>query len=148
MNKRVLLVSVHPEYAEKLLAGIKTIELRKVKPNLKTGDKLVIYATSPIKAVVGICNVEAVLSDAPYKLWKKVSKHAGISKSRFDSYYDGHENAFGIVCSEPKSMKQPIGLDELRQRWRNFTPPQSYKYIELADMHKLEEWGECATTGS
>ena len=37
-NKKILLLSIKPKYAKKILAGNKTVELRKNKPKIDRGD--------------------------------------------------------------------------------------------------------------
>ena len=45
MSKAVL-ISIRPEWVEKILAGEKTLELRKAKPKLETPFKVYIYCTA------------------------------------------------------------------------------------------------------
>src|SRR4051794_32919901 len=42
------IISIHPSYADAILAGEKTIELRRRIPNISQGARLWIYATRPI----------------------------------------------------------------------------------------------------
>lgn len=49
---RTVLMSIRPGYAEKILAGLKQYELRK-RFGIRTGDRIILYASTPIKAVVG-----------------------------------------------------------------------------------------------
>ena len=45
--KKAVLLSLRPEWCEKILTGEKTIEIRKTKPKLKTPFKCYIYCTKP-----------------------------------------------------------------------------------------------------
>lgn len=45
MSKAVL-ISIHPEWVEKILAGEKTLEVRKNRPNMETPFKVYIYCTA------------------------------------------------------------------------------------------------------
>ena len=38
MPNNILLLSIKPEYADKILAGKKTVELRRVRTRLEAGD--------------------------------------------------------------------------------------------------------------
>ena len=46
MSKAVL-ISIHPEWCEKIINGEKTIEVRKTRPKLQTPYKCYIYCTKP-----------------------------------------------------------------------------------------------------
>ena len=60
-NKDLLIISVKPKYAEKILRGEKTIELRKCAPK-KVGkdDYILIYVTAPVKELWGIYKIEKI----------------------------------------------------------------------------------------
>lgn len=44
---RAVLISIRPEWVEKILHGEKTLEVRKTRPRLKTPFKVYIYCTNP-----------------------------------------------------------------------------------------------------
>lgn len=43
---KAVLISIHPEWVKKILAGEKTLEVRKNRPNMETPFKVYIYCTS------------------------------------------------------------------------------------------------------
>lgn len=45
LPKRAILLSIRPEWADKILTGEKTMEVRKTRPRLETPFKCYIYAT-------------------------------------------------------------------------------------------------------
>lgn len=47
-----VLISIHPEFCEKILSGQKTLEIRKTKPKLETPFKVYIYCTKTGKKFV------------------------------------------------------------------------------------------------
>lgn len=48
-----IFLSIHPQYANKILAGLKTIELRKRFPDLNgVKGRILIYATVPVQRFV------------------------------------------------------------------------------------------------
>ena len=57
---RVLLLSLKPRYADAILSGAKTIELRRTRPNIKVPALALIYSTSPVRSLVGSCCVESI----------------------------------------------------------------------------------------
>ncbi len=54
---RVALFSIHPQYAEAILAGTKSVEFRRT-PLADDVTHVVVYATAPTKMVVGIFEVD------------------------------------------------------------------------------------------
>ena len=86
-QNKYLFLSIKPEFANKILAKEKTIELRKVRPNIKEGDYIIIYASSPVKGVVGFGRVKKIIETSPYEMWRIYSSQLGIDKIRYDNYF-------------------------------------------------------------
>ncbi len=139
MHRNMLLLSIHPEHADKIFAGTKCVELRKLRPRVTKDDWVLVYASSPTKALLGVCQVAQVIEGSPRKLWTQVRGQAGITKGRFDDYFDGIPNGFGIWLGDVKRLNVPLELQSLRQQWANFQPPQSYKYVLPEEIQGLSE---------
>jgi len=137
MDIHSLLISVHPKYVEKIFAGEKTVELRKVRPKLTRGDVVLVYASSPTMALVGGFEVERVIETSPLALWGKVKKSAGITKEEFLNYYHGSSNAYGIFIKKPWYFENPLALQNLRKKLAGFHPPQSYRYVSMQEAKVL-----------
>lgn len=126
---KVLLISVRPEFAEKILNGTKTIELRKSVPTVDVGDLVVLYSTLPEKAIVGTCLVEGILKTSPAQLWKNHSTRMGIDRRRYDDYFKNSEIAVGIVLNSIVRLNQKLSLDVVRRTIPEFSPPQTFRYL-------------------
>ncbi|WP_159517943.1 hypothetical protein [Sunxiuqinia indica] len=133
--KKYLFISVKPEFAEKILTKEKSIELRKIKPHVKVGDYIIIYASSPIKSVVGFGVIRQIIETTPEKMWNEFSDSLGIDKLRYDNYYKGKEKAIGIDIEGIKKLS-PVTLDNLRTIDSSFHPPQIYRYVSNVDICK------------
>jgi predicted transcriptional regulator len=133
IKHKYLFIAVKPEYANKLISGKKDIELRKMKPNVQPGDYVIIYASAPVKAVVGFGKVKAIIICNPQEMWNKYSERLGIDVQGFYSYYNGYNKAIGIEFEMIKAVA-PIGLMELRNVDPNFHPPQIYRYVTNDDI--------------
>ena len=72
MTPDSILMSVRPQYAEKILRGEKTVELRRVRPRVAPGDVIVMYVSSPEREVRALLQVEEVLEAHPAALWGAV----------------------------------------------------------------------------
>lgn len=131
-NKNILLISVKPEYAIKIIKGEKTIELRKCAPK-KVGknDYILIYVTAPVKEIWGFYKIENIIEEKPNTLWEKFGEKTGITKQEFNDYYRENKSAFGIELQEVKNLfKHSIKLDSLKNLIPGFMPPQTYSYID------------------
>lgn len=131
-NNSLLVISIKPQYAKKIFKGEKTIELRKSAP-LRAGinSYMLIYVTSPVKELWGICKIASIIKDKPEVLWEKFGEKTGIDKDEFDVYYEETNNAFGIELKEVKSLlNHKINLEKLKKIIPGFNPPQTYRYID------------------
>ena len=126
---KFLFISVKPDYAYKIITGQKTIELRKNRPNVKNGDYVIIYATVPIKTVIGFGKIEKIIETTPSKMWEENSSKLGIDKVYFDKYYAGSNRSIGIEISSICKFKIGFSLEMIKKTNPSFSPPQTYKYI-------------------
>lgn len=142
-NKDLLIISVKPEYAKKILKGEKTIELRKCAPKKVGKDGyILIYVTAPVKELWGIYKIENIIKENPNTLWENFGEKTGITKQEFNNYYKENKNAFGIQLQEVKNLfKHSIKLDNLKNLIPGFMPPQTYSYIDtnLINYSSLKE---------
>ncbi len=137
VNKnKYLFISVKPEFASKIMSKEKSIELRKVKPNVTKGDYIVIYASTPMKCVVGFAKIKQIIVTKPANMWDKYSDVLGIDRERFDAYYKNKEKAIGIELESVKSST-PISLMQLRTLYSGFQPPQVYRYVTNEQICKV-----------
>ena len=133
IKHKYLFIAVKPEYANRLISGKKDIELRKMKPNVQPGDYVIIYASAPVKAVIGFGKVKTIIICSPQEMWNKHSERLGIDTQGFYSYYNGHNKAVGIEFEIIKPIA-PIGLLDLKKADPNFHPPQIYRYVTNDDI--------------
>jgi predicted transcriptional regulator len=138
MRPATLFLSIKPIFARKILSGTKTIELRRVRPNVTPGNTVLIYSSSPEMALLGSAQVEEILSDTPSDLWGQVKDNAGVSRREYNAYFSGSTTAIGIRLGAVQRLARPISLRELRERWPWLRPPQSYRYVDA----RLDSDGE------
>ena len=126
---KFLLISVKPEFANKIICKHKLIELRKNKPKAQIGDFVLIYSTVPEKAIIGFAKIENIIETSPQKMWSDFSNKLGIDKIRFDEYYSKHSKAIGLELSYVCKLKTRISLNDIKAMYPKFSPPQTYRYI-------------------
>ena len=132
-----VMISVKPEYALKIISGEKTIELRRKFPvdHIEGGIAL-IYASSPIKKIIGYAVIEQVKELTLNSLWKTCGKQACVKKSFFTSYFNGLESGYGISLKDPKKLRVPLGIERMRSEFL-FSAPQSFRYISDKELNRI-----------
>jgi len=120
-----ILLSINPEYVDKILAETKKFEYRKnrCKSNI---DTIVIYATAPVMRIVGEVQVLEIIEDKVNNVWKQTKDFSGISKQFFDTYFNGRQTAVAYKLGKIQKYKKPLLLSELGIK----TAPQSFVYLD------------------
>ncbi len=125
-KKRSVLMSIRPKYVEEILSGKKLFEFRKAVFKEDDVQKVIIYASSPVKRIVAEFDIKEITSDTPEAIWKECAKYAGIDKHSFMEYFSNKKKAFSIGIHNLKIFNEPIdpykGID-------GFRPPQSYMFM-------------------
>ena len=113
-----LLMSIKPEFVEKILCFEKKYEFRRTifRQNV---EKIYIYSTFPEKKIVGY------VEDTPNNLWDSFSDVSGISKKSFFDYFKGKDSGFAIKIHNLNIFSKPIDVNTLE----NFRAPQSFCYV-------------------
>ncbi len=120
-----VLLSIKPEFAEKILNGTKRYEFRKQNFS-KNVETVVIYATKPVGKIVGEFKLKAVLEGTPEQIWQQTEKFSGIHKSFFDVYYRNRKKAYALQTEDVVRYAEPL---EPKDFMADFVAPQSYRYI-------------------
>jgi predicted transcriptional regulator len=131
-----VILSVKPIHVKAIQLGRKQYEFRK---NIfrKSVDRVYIYATSPVKRIEGYFNVGKIVEDRPTLLWEAFNKYAGVTKSEFFSYYGQRDKGFAIEIKDAVFFTYPL---EPRYLPRDFSPPQSFRYISTRDLLQPLNW--------
>ena len=120
-----ILISIKPEYVERIFNGSKKYEYRSLLANREV-NRLVIYCTAPIKSVVGEVSVIGTISETPGKLWKQTKDFAGISKEKYFEYFRYKEKANCYVLGDCVKYEHPRKLEEFGVN----VAPQSWLYLK------------------
>jgi len=133
---RALLLSIRPQHATGILRGTKTVELRRVRPQVQAGDVALVYATYPVCAVIAVFTIDRVLVQSPGELWAAVAGRVGIDRREFDDYLYGASTAVAIFLTDLRRLSEPVPLSDLQAQMAGFRPPQSFRYVRIPDCDK------------
>ncbi|MGW1144574.1 ASCH domain-containing protein [Streptomyces sp. NPDC002454] len=136
--ERAMLLSVHPRFATAILAGTKTVEVRRQRVAAPPGTPVLLYATSPTMAIVGLARIASVRVASPREVWSSSRTKAGISRREYDKYMSGALQASGLTLEAPVAFDAPVPLAALRAAGP-FHPPQSYRYLTGDSLRKVLE---------
>lgn len=120
-----VLLSIKPEYVEKIFNGEKKYEYRKAIFTKRDIESIVIYATKPIGRIVGEFKIAQILQGCPATIWGQTSEHAGVKQSFYDEYFKNRKQAFAIQISDLIPYEEPFDPKEIDEQ---FVAPQSFKY--------------------
>lgn len=122
---RVALFSIKPQYAEAILKGSKEVEFRRTALAHDVSH-IVIYATAPVKKVVGAFEVAGVDHALPAALWDSYGGVGGIERADYMDYFEGSKSAYAIRVRAPRAWREALMLEDLSPGLR---APQSYQYL-------------------
>ena len=122
--KRKIIISINPEYVEKIINGEKKFEYR-TKAAKEDINKIIIYETKPIMKVVAEVEILDVIATTPEELWNQTKNQSGITKSFFDEYFKDKQVAYAYKLGEVKVYERPKSLLDFGLR----IAPQSFAYV-------------------
>ncbi|MDX3575612.1 ASCH domain-containing protein [Streptomyces sp. FL07-04A] len=143
--ERAMLLSVHPRFATAILAGSKTVEVRRQRVAAPPGTPVLLYATAPTMALVGMARIAAVHVASPKEVWSAHRSQTGITRREYDAYMNGATQASGLTLEDPVSFDEPVTLGALRAAG-TFHPPQSYRYMKGDDLRQVAVAGPVVGT--
>jgi predicted transcriptional regulator len=121
-----VLLSVKPQFAFSILNGFKKYEYRKTIFTRQDVKKVYIYASSPVKSVIGEFQIDEIIHDDIDELWIRTKNKAGISEEHFLEYFGNKPKGYAIKIKKQKKYNIPLGLDDFMVS----VPPQSFMYIK------------------
>lgn len=134
-NMSVIALSIRPIYADAILSGKKIVEFRKTAVPCDA-NVVVLYATAPVKKIVGYFEVYACDEDAPYALWDRYGYFGLISRLEFDAYYEGHERGRCFLIKKAYRFYRPVPLAECESFGG---VPRLFAYVTKSEWEKLEK---------
>lgn len=122
-----VLLSIKPEFAFKIFDGTKKFEFRRSIFKRKDISKIIVYASSPVKQVIGEFEIKDILWDDTETVWNITKRASGITKQFYDEYFANREKAYAIQVGATKKYKSPKTLSDYALN----CAPQSFAYVEL-----------------
>lgn len=119
-----VVLSIKPEFANKIFDGTKKFEFRKVIFKNESIKTVLVYSSSPVQKVIGEFQIGEIFKHDLQTLWALTKEHSGITEEYFYEYFADREHGFAIQIKNKTKFKIPKCLKEDY----NLTPPQSFAY--------------------
>jgi predicted transcriptional regulator len=120
-----VILSIKPEFANKIFDGSKLYEFRRSifkDPDVKI---VVVYASSPVQKIIGEFEIDHILNLALENLWDITQDFSGITKDFFLEYFENKDAGYAIKIKKTKKYNKPLCIREDF----NAVPPQSFLYL-------------------
>lgn len=121
-----VLLSIKPEFIWKIFNGVKKYEYRKSIFKKKGIKSVLVYASYPIKQVVGEFEIVDILTDDVDEIWNKTHEFSGISESVYQSYFHNRKIANAIQIGKVEIYENYKHLSDFNIK----NAPQSFCYVE------------------
>ncbi len=126
-NNCDIVLSIKPEFANKIIRGQKNIEIRRKFSKKWIGAKALIYASSPLKHFVGEAVISEIHQSEPRKIWNTWKNEIGCSWGEYSSYCKGADKIYAILFSDVNRFKCSIPEIQVETLInKEINPPQSY----------------------
>ncbi|ACV74927.1 MAG: ASCH domain-containing protein [Zymomonas mobilis] len=135
-DRKEAVISLWPEFAKAIVSGKKTVEFRRRIPLPALSARIWIYATRPVKSVIGFAYLEAIVQGDVNTLWSRYGREAFLSEQQYRDYFEGTEKATAFLLRDHQPIR-PINLDQLKEIRANFQPPQSLTWLRKEETQKL-----------
>jgi len=134
----VVLLSIKPRYAQRILSGIKKFELRTwIGLNLYPGMLVVMYVSGNVKAIVGEFRIGKVYKGKPEYVWGRLIEEGGEEVTGVGDedylYIARARKAMALEVLEPRAYKRPPRLEEIRLAIPGWVPPMSHALLGAGD---------------
>jgi len=122
-----LWLSIHPRWAEEILSGAKSVELRRRAPRVAAGATALVYVTTPVRALVASAAIEDVVTLPLRTLWSAYGSRAAVTKKEFDGYFRGQQYGVAITLGQVTPLENEVPLSTLRDHGES--PAQGWRYV-------------------
>jgi predicted transcriptional regulator len=134
---RPVLLSLRPRFADALIEGSKTVEIRRRPVRIASGSVGLVYASSPSCALIGAVVVGAIDVASPEQLWRRHGPATALQRDEYDACLAGRSVACALIVSAATRFRERVELEELRERQRSFVAPQSYRFVDEGELRAL-----------
>lgn len=122
-DQRSIILPLHPKWANQVLKGSKTVEIRKTFARKDALPTLaLIYTTQPVKAIEGVVTLTGIETKTLEELMA-LKGETQVEDEHLKTYL-GNRTGLAVFLAQPRKLRTPIPLSEMRA-WGH-EAPQSF----------------------
>ncbi|MBI3229507.1 MAG: ASCH domain-containing protein [Burkholderiales bacterium] len=129
------MLSIKPKYANLIIEGTKTVELRRAIPSKQVGT-IAIYSSSPVQMIVAVADVRETVEASRTRLWSIAKNNGGgLTRRELFAYFAGKKTGFALMLENVRTFGKPVLPTKI---FKPFSAPQSFRYLTQKELKKLE----------
>jgi len=132
-----IFLPIYPVHSGNIAAGRKLVEFRKTLFT-KPIERIVVYSTAPVKAAIGIAEVNGIIVVPTNELfttkYEKYRLSGCVQTEKLKEYYKDTPEAVLIVLEGFKPFKKKIPITDLP-----FKVPQSFRYLTSHEFYFFQK---------
>jgi len=126
-----LVLSLKPRWAQKILNGTKRVEVWRRFSRTWAGSHVLLYASTPVKAVVGSARIREIEHGSPELLWTYYGNALGCRPDELEDYCHGCSKVWGLALDRVHAFRRTVSLEELQSFvGSDLRPPQAYAAVK------------------
>lgn len=126
-----IVLSIYPKNIEKIESGIKKYEFRRSIYKDTSVENAFIYATYPMKKIVGVFKINQIISGTSEEIWEKCGENSGTTKDNLMKYFKDKKEVYALEIVDYKKFDVPI---DPKDYIIDFYPPQFFRYLENGEL--------------
>ena len=130
-----ILLSIKPNWADLILEGKKTVELRKQWTKANDVERIYLYASAPLQKIVGWIELQQAVCEDVADLKRDSEEGSCVSSEDFDAYFKDKEKGWGLFISRAQKMN-PLSIKAVDER-----PPQNWMGLSKEQSEVLRSAG-------
>jgi len=122
-----LVMSIRPRHLREILTGRKRVEVRRRFSRKWVGKRVSLYASAPVRALVGEATIANVVAGKPEEIWAAHKRDIGCTREEFDQYTASAAQVSALVLEDVAAYKEEVYLSQISTLIRDdIRPPQSH----------------------
>jgi predicted transcriptional regulator len=126
-----LVISIKPEYADKIKSKRKKVEVRRKFNKKWEGAYAMLYASKPAQELFGEARISQVIENSPKEIWKLFNSDLGVDENSFFQYCYGVDRVSALVLSDIEIFRTGILKSQVEYLINEeIKVPQSYSGVK------------------
>lgn len=131
-----IVISIKPEYADKIKKRKKKVEVRRKFNRKWEGAYAMLYASNPVQEFFGEAKISKIIEGSPKEIWELFNFDLGVAEDKFFNYCHGAEKVNALILSDIEIFRNGILKNQVEFLLdQELKAPQSY-----AGMHEGTRW--------